>query len=838
MTGHIHQLTLARVVTRTTMIALLAMTLLAGCGGGAETTTNPAQRQTSASNYEGPDPATDDVQAFRINLWENVRSSARCGACHDENGQVPTFANSADVNQAYGAVNTVVNLDSPEDSTMVTKVAEGHNCWLDSDQACADLIEQYIINWAGGSGGATTRVQLEAPDLRDPGDSLQFPQDPSAFASTVHPLLTQHCSDCHRADGPVRQEQPYFAQDDVAAAYEAVQGKINLNDPASSRLVMRLRGDFHNCWSVCEDDADAMQSAIESLAGGIQPTEVDPALVTSQALTLGDGLVASAGGRYEGNVIAFYEFKTGAGTTVYDTSGVEPQLNLILSGDYGWVGGYGIRLEGGKAQARSTNSSKLADLIGATGEYSVEAWVVPANVSQEGPARIVSYSGGNDSRNFTLGQTLYNYDFLNRSDATGGNGMPAVSTPDGDEVLQATLQHVVLTYDPVNGRRIYVNGELASEADMQAGGSLAGWNDTYALVLGSETSNEFEWQGTVRLLAIYNRALDESQINQNFDAGVGQKFYLLFHVGQLLTNDPDDIAYRSYILTEVSRFDGYSYLFDRPHFVNLDPNYAPPDIDIEGMRIGINGQEAQVGQAFANMDVTVTANEYDYESLGQQLSRMGTTIGLQQGPETDEFFLTFDRFGTETFVRTPPAVPTPAAPTDGDPQSVIGLRTFDEVDATMATVTGVSRTNTNVSDTFDRVKQQLPTDENIRGFLSAHQVGVSQLAIEYCNELVNDNGLRSDFFGSYDFGQPASTAFDSDAQKDALIDPIINRVVGSNLATQPDLTAVRTELRGLIDRLVTRCESDSQCMADAGRTQTIAKASCAAALGSAAMLIQ
>ena len=38
-----------------------------------------------------------------------------------------------------------------------------------------------------------------------------------------------------------------------------------------------------------------------------------------------------------------------------------------------------------------------------SGEYSIEAWVVPANVTQEGPARIISYSAGDSNRNFTLG---------------------------------------------------------------------------------------------------------------------------------------------------------------------------------------------------------------------------------------------------------------------------------------------------------------------------------------------------------------------------------------------------------------------------------------------------
>ena len=110
-------------------------------------------------------------------------------------------------------------------------------------------------------------------------------------------------------------------------------------------------------------------------------------------------------------MIGLWEFKTGRGLVAYDTSGVEPALNLNLSGDVTWVGGWGINVRSGKAQGSTTASKKLHDLIKSTGEYTIEAWVAPGNVAQE-DARIVSYSGGTSVRDFTLGQTLYSYDFM------------------------------------------------------------------------------------------------------------------------------------------------------------------------------------------------------------------------------------------------------------------------------------------------------------------------------------------------------------------------------------------------------------------------------------------
>ena len=87
-----------------------------------------------------------------------------------------------------------------------------------------------------------------------------------------------------------------------------------------------------------------------------------------------------------------------------------------------------------------------------------------------------------------------------------------------------------MTYDPVDGRRIYVNGIDTRDADPAAGGTLGDWDDTFALVLGNEPSGDRQWQGVLRMAAIHNRALTPTQVQQNFDAGVGEKFYLLFNV--------------------------------------------------------------------------------------------------------------------------------------------------------------------------------------------------------------------------------------------------------------------------------------------------------------------
>ena len=819
------------------LTGILASTLLVlgltACGGGESTTENPVTTTGTTSNYSGPAPATADVQSFRLNVWENLNGQNRCGACHVNGGQSPSFVRMDDINLAYAEANTIVNLSRPSSSRMVTKVAGGHNCWLESDSACGDVITAYITAWAGGVSSGGNVIELTAPPLKNPGDSKSFPLDSTLFASTVHPLLTAHCAGCH-VDSAANAQSPFFADSAPDKSYEAARPKIDLDNPANSRFVARLRDEFHNCWSNdCLNDADTMEAAIADFAGQIPLTQIDPQLVTSMALTLPDGVVASGGNRYEENVIALYQFKNGQGGTAFDTSGINPAMHLTLSSNVGWVGGWGIDITRGKAQASTADSRKLYDLITATGEYTIEAWVVPANVSQEGPARIISYSAGTTERNFTLGQIQYNYDFLNRSTSTDQNGEPSLSTADADEDLQATLQHVVATYDPASGRRLYVNGVFTGDDDPVAGGSLIDWDDSFAFVLGNEVSGDRQWQGKLRLVAIHNRALTRAQILQNLAVGVGEKFFLLFNISSH-TGVTD-----SYVMFEVSQYDNYSYLFNQPVFIILDPAASPGTIPMAGMRIGINGKEATVGQAWKHLDTEIRNTRYT-PGVGQSLSPLGTVIALEKGADSDEFFLTFEVLGNATNVVLEPVPLQPGLPPDLPEASDIGLRTFEEIDATLSVVTGVSRNQSGVKAVYDTVRQQLPTVENLDGFLSAHQMAISQLAIEYCSALVDNQGQiqRNNYFPGFDFNQPADTAFNTAAQRDQIIVPLVNGIMNTRLTTQPDPAAVTSELDDLIMILTACAFGPSPGCATIQRTEEVVKAACAATLGSAAMLIQ
>ena len=852
-----------RLIMRAPLLILSSSLLLSACGGGAQTTENPLSQNAGNvgdAAYSGEVARDADVLKFQQEFWAKARGSDRCGGCHNEVvGQVPLFVRSDNVNDAYDAAVQEINREQPSLSPIVEQVTMppfGHNCWVDDPGVCGSIMTTWIENWVGETAAGGRQIVLTAPDSADPAESRNFPEDSNAFQQLIHePILEPYCSSCHSSQSPNAQ-QPYFADPDIDGAYEAAKSKINLDTPADSRFVVKVSpvpfGESHNCWNNgdCDTASDEMLAAITAFVGGIEPTTVNADLVYSKAVKLiEDGTLASGGNRYEGAQIALWEFKTGSGLVAYDTSGVDPAIDLNFSGDVSWFGGWGITIGNniaqgpGKAQGSTTASKKLNDILKESGELSIEAWVVPANVTQE-MARIISYSAGQTARNLTLQQTLYDYDFLLRTTETSLNGDPALSTPSADEVLQATLQHVVATYSPIDGRRIYVNGALVSNTDPTPGGTLIDWQDTFALVLGNEASSDGVWEGTFRLAAVHRRALTPAQVTQNFDAGVGEKFFLLFDISERISAAPDS----SFILFEVQQFDNFAYLFDKPHFITLDGS-MPEGIPIEGLRLTMNGREAPVGQSYATLTDLLSAAEFG--ELGQPLSALGAVIPLEKGPDNDEFFLTFDVLANNTFARDEDPVLV-ITPTDLDPAAHIGVRTFDEIDATFSAITGVDRMieypdgSFPVDSTFQELRQSLPAVADVTTFLSSHQVAIAQLAIQYCDAAIgtatNPNPDAATYWPDFNFSQNAVDAF-SVANRGKFVDPLILNATGQTpsgptIATQPSYAELYDELAafqaadGRPDNLIDRL------LAGDSDTRAIAKGVCAAMLGSAATLVQ
>ena len=812
-------------------IALITITACSGGsgGGGSERFTSSADDSNSNNFvYAGPAPESTDVQSFKISFYDNLVMEQRCGQCHITGGEASDFlfVDREDVNLAWQATKTRVNLLEPANSVLVNKVADGHQCWLGLEQAatCAATITGYVESWAQGISPGVRTVDLLPRTAYSPAGAKIFPADMLTAealgivlgsSGELLQLLQIYCADCHASTALVPQA-PFFSSAEEDLAYQALRGKIDLSVPSESRLVKRLAQDSHNCWSDCADDAAVMRDAVDRFAQLVPVISVDPNLQISRAQNIeADGIIASSGGRYEDDIIAKWEFREGIGASVADTSGVQPEIPLSLFGEFEWMGGWGVRFSGGKAQGGVAASSKLRTLVTTSGEYSIEAWISPNNVAQE-DAWIVGYSGGVMSRNFLLTQTLYNYLAYNRSAVTSDNGAgePAVSTDDDSEFAQATLQHVVVTFDPIAGRRIYVNGIDAGVMDAAGGGLLNGWNESFTLTLGNSVGLDRPWSGAIRMVAIHNRKMTQEQVLQNYDVGIGQKYFLLFSIAEnldrpanchVITGDGSRTNY-CYVGFEVKEFDEGSYLFNQPFFINLNPEPQPLSFELEGIWLGINGQLAAVGQGFLNVRAMIDSE--NFAEFGQQLSSMGTTIPKQGGVVGDEFFLAFDNIDGQLDQTDDDVIETFNYNLIGESTSDITLRTFDAINQSFASITGISSASSSISavtgksvaQTAAELRRQLPTVADFQAYMSSHHMAVTQLAAAYCDALLQEPTLRNTIFPGFDFDTSAS---DSALNwSNDVVDPLVDRALNTNLnGAEPGMTAIagiKAELMSLI----------------------------------------
>ena len=274
-------------------------------------------------------------------------------------------------------------------------------------------------------------------------------------------------------------------------------------------------------------DAVAITGAQETLAvtlgavrGEACPVDEFCSLETGDCLdgTGGTGGSGGEGGRVDDGLILFYAFDEGSGSTVTDQSDVLPKHDLTIA-DPGNVAWSTDHLEINTATALSTSgaATKVVSRAQASGELSVEAWITPANATQGGPARIISMSVDTQLRNFMLGQEADTYAARFRADGETDwdNGSPTIFTTTG--TVTAALTHVVHTHNASGAEVLYVNG-VEDETFTRTGG-LSQWDATYPIVVANEGTNNRAWLGELHLVAVYDRALDAAEVEQNFTAG-------------------------------------------------------------------------------------------------------------------------------------------------------------------------------------------------------------------------------------------------------------------------------------------------------------------------------
>ena len=247
-------------------------------------------------------------------------------------------------------------------------------------------------------------------------------------------------------------------------------------------------------------------------------------------------------GRIKTGLLSEWWFDEGSGNLVKDRAFLTNTTDLTLSGDYVWETDPAYSNRSYLSMSAANAAAFNLNPDGFSTGFTLEAWVRPTNAAglNPGPGRILSYSRDQDGaatfQNFMLGHGTWGsagYDATNyharvQVGTEIGFDEQSIQQFTGNGTAKAQLQHVVMTVnytDPEVTVKTYVDGELkATSVSGDFGSPIFGcWDGSYTLKIGYDTfqgDDNRSFDGDLFLIAVYDRALTLSEINQNRSEGV------------------------------------------------------------------------------------------------------------------------------------------------------------------------------------------------------------------------------------------------------------------------------------------------------------------------------
>jgi hypothetical protein len=131
-------------------------------------------------------------------------------------------------------------------------------------------------------------------------------------------------------------------------------------------------------------------------------------------------------------------------------------------------------------------------------------------------------------------------------------------------------------------------------------------------------------------------------------------------------------------------------------------------------------------------------------------------------------------------------------------KSSVGLKNYEQINESMAVITGVPSTTAAVRTVFAELSTSMPTDHDIKGFLGSQQVSVFKLAVEYCDALVKDPARRALFFPGVNFAGTPATVLNASG-KQQIADTLVTKIWGKDLDFLPPHNESVATVIGLID---------------------------------------
>lgn len=111
----------------------------------------------------------------------------------------------------------------------------------------------------GGSSKSNLKFNESSSNTTSASVGVSKTASVDAFSKSVYTVTRARCISCHDSG-----QTPFHASSNVTTAHDAILNgaKVDLNNPANSRMVLKLKNEKHNCWGDCTANANEMENQI------------------------------------------------------------------------------------------------------------------------------------------------------------------------------------------------------------------------------------------------------------------------------------------------------------------------------------------------------------------------------------------------------------------------------------------------------------------------------------------------------------------------------------------------------------------------------------------------
>jgi len=205
------------------------------------------------------------------------------------------------------------------------------------------------------------------------------------------------------------------------------------------------------------------------------------------------------------DLVAHWEFDEGTGTTAVDSAGSNNGVISEATYTTGKIGSYALNFDGNGDYIQVSDGDSL-DFEGAGESFTVSAWIYPNTLSSQ---RAIVYKADSDDDFWRVHQ--WNDNKITCSlDTIDFNSATGVFTVND-------WYHVVCVFDKDGYGRVYINGQTSGSPVALNNEVLNIANQNLYIGQSSFTGYEFEYDGSIDDVRVYNYALSASEIQQLFN---------------------------------------------------------------------------------------------------------------------------------------------------------------------------------------------------------------------------------------------------------------------------------------------------------------------------------